>query len=96
MNKFLKELLCGFKWVLISIIILVIIVILWVGCAWSLGWLINKYFDLQNFGPRNFITFGSIVMVFTLLIQVITIIITVQVLIAWGKSRRIIKKENIK
>lgn len=92
MTKFFKELLRGFKWVTLSLTILIIFITLWVGCAWSLGWLVNKYFDLKNFGPENFIPFGSGVLVFTLIIQIITIILTLWALLAWGRSRNIIKK----
>jgi len=91
MNKFFKELLRGLKWVGIALLILVALVAMWVGGAWSLGWLINQYVDLQNFGPHRYISVGSGVLAFTLIIQVITIILTLWALLAWGRSKGIVK-----
>lgn len=95
MSKFFKELLTGFRWVLISITVLVGLVASWIGCAWLLGWLVERYFDLQNFGPDDFIVFGSGVLVFTLLIQIVTIIITIWALLAWGRSQGLVKKKEV-
>ena len=89
-SKFFKELLKGFKWVIISILILAIIIVSWIGCAWSLGWLVERFFDLQNFGSNKYIVFGSGVLAFTLIIQMITIILTLWALLAWGRSRSVL------
>lgn len=94
MGKFFKELLKGFKWVIIALIILAALIALWIGCAWSLGWVVHRYVDLKNFSPENFIPFGSVVLVFTLIIQIITIILTLWALLAWGRARGVIKKPS--
>jgi len=96
MSKFLKELFKGFKWVLISILILSLIIAIFVGSAWGLGWLVDKLFDLKNFGPNFYIPFGSAVLVFTFIIQLVTIIITIWALLAYGKSRGLIQKKDEK
>lgn len=88
MNKFLKELFKGFKWVLISILILALIIAVFIGSAWGLGWLVDRLFDFKDFGPKFYIPFGSAVLVFTVIIQIITVIITVWALLAYGKSRK--------
>ena len=95
MNKaFLKELLKRSKWVILAIIILVIVIASWYGVAWALGWYIHKFFDLKNFGPWNYVRHGSCILVFTLIIQIVTIILTGWFLISWGKSRNINQKED--
>lgn len=81
------ELLKGLKWVILLITVLAVLVISWCGAAWVLGWYAYKFFDLKNFGPENYVQFGSSVLVFMLIVQVITIIITGWFLISWGKSR---------
>ena len=91
MGKFFKELLRGLKWLGLSLIILAALIAMWVGCAWSLGWLIEHYVDLQNFGPHRYISIGSGILTFTLIIQIITIIITLWALLAWGRSKGIVK-----
>lgn len=96
MTNLFKELLRGLKWLIISIITIISLVGLWIGCAWSLGWLVYRFIDLKNFGADNFIAFGSCVLVFLLLIQIITIIIGAWVLIAWGRSHGLMIKENKK
>lgn len=84
-----KELFKGLKWVLLSIAILAVLVVSWYGAAWSLGWYINRFFDLSNFSQKNYVQFGSCVLVFTFVIQIMTVILTAWFLIAWGKSRGI-------
>lgn len=96
MSKLHEELLQGLKWVLFAIMGVVIIVLLWVGAAWSLGWFTEKFYDLPNFGSANYISFGSSILVFILLAQIITIILTAWGLLSWGKARGIYgKKESI-
>jgi hypothetical protein len=90
--EFFKELLKGSRWVLISILVLALIIASFIGSAWGLGYLVERFFDLKNFGPDRYIPFGSAVLVFTFIIQLITIIITIWALLAYGKSRGIIKK----
>jgi hypothetical protein len=95
MNSFLRELFKGTKWVSIAIFILTVAISVFVGSAWSLGWLVDRLFDLNNFDPGYYISFGSAVLVFTLIIQIITIIITIWALLAYGKSSRgIIQKKD--
>lgn len=90
MNKaFFKELLKGLKWVVLALIILTVAVITWYGVSWSLGWYVDRFFDLKSFGSQDFVQFGSSVLVFTLIIQIITIILTGWFLVSWGKSRGI-------
>ncbi|RKY76032.1 hypothetical protein DRQ07_10960 [candidate division KSB1 bacterium] len=96
MNRFLKELFKGFKWVLISILILSLIIVVFIGSAWGLGWLVDKLFDLKNFGPNFYISFGSVTLVFTFIIQLVTIIIIIWALLAYGKSRGLIQRRKEK
>jgi len=92
MNKaFFKELLKGSKWVLLAVLILAVLVAGWYGTAWTLGWYVERFFDLKDFGSANFVQFGSSMLVFTLIVQIITIILTGWFLLSWGKSR---KKED--
>lgn len=94
MNKLHTELLKGSKWVLVAIIIIAFLVGAWVGLSWSIGWFVNSFFDLQNFGPQSYISFGSIMLVFNLILQIITVIITVWALLSWGKSRGVYGKDK--
>ncbi len=94
MNKaFFKELLKGSKWVILALIILTIAVASWYGAAWSLGWYVHNFFDLKNFGPQNYVQLGSCVLVFTLIVQIITVILTGWFLLSWGKSRNLEQEE---
>jgi energy-coupling factor transporter transmembrane protein EcfT len=95
MNKdFFKELLKGLKWVVLALIALVIAVASWYGAAWSLGWYVDKFFDLENFGQQNYVQLGSCVLVFTLIIQIVTVILTGWLLLSWGRSRGLGQKEK--
>jgi ABC-type multidrug transport system fused ATPase/permease subunit len=94
MNPFFKELTKSFKWVLIALSIIVFIATAWIGCSWVLGWAIDHFFDLRNFSPSDFISFGSCVLIFTLLIQIITVILTGWAMLAYGRSRGIIKGKS--
>ncbi len=96
MGKLHKELFKGLKWVLIAILIIAFMVGAWVGLAWSIGWFVNRFFDLQNFSPESYISFGSIMLVFNLILQIITVIITVWALLAWGKSRGMNNLKGVK
>ena len=88
MNKSLfKEMLKGLKWVILAISILVVIVASWWGVAWSLGWYIHKFYNLSEFNSGLYVHFGSSILVFTLVIQIITLILFGWVLISWGKSQ---------
>jgi uncharacterized membrane protein len=92
MSRFYKELLRGLKWVLFTIIVISFFVGVWVGLSWSIGWLVNRFFDLQNFGPQSYISFGSIILVLCLAMQIVTVVITAWALITWGKARGLYKK----
>lgn len=94
MSNFLKELLKGSKWVFISLVILILLVSAFVFGAWSLGWIVDQLFDMEKFNPDYYVPFGSAVLVFTLIIQIVTIILTIWALLAYGKTRNIIKKES--
>ena len=94
MNKtFFKELLKGSKWVILALVILTVAVAFWYGAAWSLGWYVRNFFDLKNFGPQNYVQLGSSVLVFTLIVQIITVILTGWFLLSWGKSRGLKQEE---
>jgi hypothetical protein len=93
-KKFFKELGVGFKWVVIALIVLAILVSLWIGCAWGLGWSIHRFFDMSNYGPNKFISFGSCALVFTIIIQAITIILVGWVMLAWGRANGLIGKKQ--
>ena len=92
MGKFIAELLTGFKWVLIAILLLSVLIAGWLGCAWGIGWAINHFFDLRNFGPKSYLAYGSCIIAITFILQVITILLTGWVLIAYGKSSGFIGK----
>jgi len=93
-NKaFFKELFKGLKWFLLALAILAICIAAWYGFAWSLGWYVHHFFDLKNFGQWNYVQFGSCILVFTLVIQIVTVVLTGWFLIAWGKSRGFSQKE---
>ena len=94
MPRFFAELLKGSKWVGIALFVIALLVTLFIGSAWGLGWLVERFFDLGNFGPHKYIAFGSAVLVFTTIIQLVTIILTIWALLAYGKSRGIIQKGN--
>lgn len=96
MSKLSKELIRGLKWVLISIFLVIIMIASWIGFAWAIGWFTQRFYDLSNFGPSNYISFGSSILVFTFVIQIITIILTLWALLSWGKARGIYGKNKIK
>lgn len=89
MSKFTKELFHGTKWVVIAFFTLAFLIGMWLGCAWSLGWLVENYLDIENLAPHKYISFGSGVLTFILIIQIITIILTLWALLAWGRSKGI-------
>lgn len=91
MTKFFKELFKGLKWVLISLSILAALIGMWLGCAWSLGWLVDNYLNIEMLNSQKYIGFGSVVLVFILIIQIITIILVLWALLAWGRSKGIVK-----
>jgi len=95
MGRLHKELLRGSKWVGVAILVVIVTVALWLGIAWSLGWFTNRFFDLSNFGSQNYISFGSSVLVFTFIIQIITVILTAWGLLSWGKARGIYGKKGL-
>jgi len=92
MGNLFKELLKGLKWVLIAVSVIIFLIGVWVGLAWFIGWFVNRFFDLQNFGPHSYISFGSIMLVLCLAMQIITIVITAWALISYGKARGLYKK----
>jgi len=96
MNKFFKELFRGFKWVFVAFLILVGLIGLWLGCAWSLGWLVDNYLNVEMLSSNKYIGFGSVVLVFILIIQLITIILVLWALLAWGRSKGVVKLPNNK
>ena len=85
MKKLIKELFSGLKWVFIPLVIIVLLASSWVGAAWSLGWLLERLFDLKNFSSKDFISFGSWVLSIALVVQIITIVIISWILLALGK-----------
>jgi len=88
MNKSLFiEMLKGLKWVILALAILAAIVASWWGIAWSLGWYIDKIYNLSEFNSGLYVQFGSSVLVFTVIVQIITLILFGWILIAWGKSQ---------
>ena len=86
MGNFFKALIKGSKWVVVFLGLLFFLIALWLGCAWSIGWLVNRFFDPSHFGPQQYLLFGSCVLVFTLIVQAITIILTGWILISYGQS----------
>jgi hypothetical protein len=89
---FLKELFRGLRWVVVILLSIAVAIGVWIGSAWSLGYLINRAFDLKDFGPHNYISFGSLVLVFALVVIIITVVLTGWALISYGRSRGLIKK----
>lgn len=82
-----KDLLKGLRWLLITMAILIFLIGLWIVFSWSIGWVINSFFDLENFGPKNYISLGSIILVFNLVMQILTVVVTAWALVSWGKAR---------
>lgn len=94
-KKFWKELLKGSKWVVICLVVLAVGIAAWYWVAWCLGWYTHRFFDLKTFGPQNFVQFGSSMLVFTLIVQIITVILTGWFLLAWGRSRQPKEQEKV-
>lgn len=90
----LKELLRGLRWVFVALGTIAFLVALWVGCAWSIGWALNHFYDLKNFGSSQYISVGSCALVFTVLIQIVTIILTLWVILSYGKNKGLIKTKS--
>lgn len=86
----IKELFRGLKWVAIALGVVAILIGLWLGCAWGIGWTLNHFYDLKNFGPHKYFSLGSCTLVFTLIIQVVTVIIVAWFLMAYGRANGII------
>jgi hypothetical protein len=90
MNKVLfKESLKGLKIIGLVVLALAVILGIWLGVAWTIGWAMGRIFDLGNcgFSPTQYISFGSCILVFMLITQIITLSVTVWFLISWGKAR---------
>lgn len=86
-KKFLKSLLTGLMLVGLIIGALAIIIGIWLGLAWSIGWAMDQLFDLVNFNSSQYIAFGSCILVFVLVTQIITLSVTTWFLVSWGKAR---------
>jgi len=82
-----KEILKGLKLLGLIIGALAIIIGIWLGLAWGIGWAMDRIFDFVNFSQSQYIVFGSCVLVFTLVTQIITMSMTVWFLVSWGKAR---------
>ena len=80
------------RWILFLLILVVIIVGGWVGLSWGLGVLMDNAFDLKNYGPANYISFGSFLLVLIILVNLITIGAVGWGLFSYGRARGLIKK----
>ena len=83
------------KWVIILLVSLVTVVGLWIGCSWTLGWLVNKIINSGKLSLDNYITVGSYVLSFVMVIQVITVALVVWFLLSWSKARIRDKNKDI-
>jgi hypothetical protein len=82
----IKELIRGLKWLGAAIGVLILLIGLWLGCAWSLGWAFSHFFNWAAFGPSKYISFGSCALVFTVIIQILTLLLVGWVLVAYGRA----------
>lgn len=77
-----KELLKAGRVVLLSILAIAGVFAAWCGLAWALGWTANRIYGWEGF---SYVGFGSLVLSFTLAMQILAIICTCLVMIAWGR-----------
>jgi hypothetical protein len=84
-----KNLFAGLKWMTVIILVLALIIATWLGLAWVIAWGMGQLFALGNygFGPDQYVAFGSCILVFTLVVQIITMSLTIWFLVSWGKAR---------
>jgi hypothetical protein len=91
MNNILKKILMWFKWLGFVLLLVCGIIGVWIGSAWGLGYLIDHSFDMVNYGSRSYVAFGSFLLVFVVLINLITLISVGWALIAYGRARGLVK-----
>ena len=85
-RKMFKELMKSMKWIGLVVAVLMVLVGSWIGLAWVLGWATEQIFNL-NIDPNRYISFGSCILVFTFVTQIITVSLTIWFLISWGKAK---------
>lgn len=93
MGKFMIELGRGLKWLGLSLIALALVIALFCGCSWSIGWLIFTFLGLSNLAPigtvlghPKYLSVGATIFSFVLIFQTVTIIITIWVILAYGRA----------
>ena len=74
------------KWVGVAILAIAFLLGAWLGLAWLLGFSLTTIFHL-NLIKSQFIGVGSCILVFTMIVQIITVVVTVWFLITWGKAK---------
>lgn len=74
--------------ILLSTLIIVAVVALWCGLSWVLGWAAHRMYGWDQF---SYVGFGSKVLVFTLSAQILTVVATCMAMIAWGRSKGLLK-----
>jgi hypothetical protein len=80
------------SWIIFFIALVVIIIGGWAGLSWGLGALVGNAFDLKNYGPTNYISFGSFLLVLIILVNLVTIGAVGWGLFSYGRARGLIKK----
>ena len=91
MGKFFSEFLKLSRILLITMLVLAGFIGAWCGTAWLLGWVIKALFHWQDMRPDQYIAFGSVVLIFTAAVQIETIVATGISMLAWGRSKGMIK-----
>lgn len=80
------------RWIFFVLFLVVATIGGWAGLSWGLGALIDKAFALKNYGPVNYISLGSFLLVLVVLINLITLGVAGWSLFSYGRSRGLIKK----
>jgi hypothetical protein len=60
---------------------------LWCGVAWGLGWGIHLIFKWWELRPSQYMSVGSVILVFTVAVQILTISGSCLFMLAWGQSK---------
>jgi len=90
--NFLKCLCKNFKWVLLGLLILTVLVAVFIGISYLFGSMIYQL--MFHVGTHNYIIMGIIALLFTFLMQILTIFLGGWFLLSWGQSGGVLKKKG--
>lgn len=65
---------------------------IWFTASYTMGFFIDKFFDLKNFSSKDYVAFGSFILVIVVIVDIVLITVSGWLLIRFGKINRILKQ----